>query len=152
VRLAVAVLALTLAAPVTARAASCRGYDQAARASLKAPVEALRMTEREAADRLVGLDTRPFEHLLTQARVALAVIGDKSRLDEEDALSRCRNYIPPIRYACAAAGAALVAAIEEEVRGAVGNATKKAYADAMGPCEQFMGLAPLKTALRISDQ
>jgi hypothetical protein len=49
-------------------AASCRGYPQGVRAVLKKQVEALRALERETTDRLKGLDTRPFDYLLSRAR------------------------------------------------------------------------------------
>ena len=145
-RLGLAVLALVLAAP--AEAANCRGYAQDVQAAIKTPVETLRMVEREAADRLVGLDTRPYDYLLGQARAALAIIADRLGLAEEDELKRCRNYIPPVRRTCAAAGEALVVVIAEQASGIASKASKEAYANAMPRCERFVGLSPLKTALR----
>jgi hypothetical protein len=85
-----------------AQAASCRNYGQEIQAAIKGHVVALRKIEHETADRITGLDTRPFEYLLTQARTAADAIGDKFGLDEEAALSRCRNYIAPVRHTCAA--------------------------------------------------
>jgi hypothetical protein len=151
VRLVTAVLGLVLLAPAAAMAASCRDYGREIQALIKQPVELLRRTEREAADRIAGLDTRPFEYLLAQARAALAIVADKNGLAEEDALSRCRNYIPPVRRTCAAAGEALVAVIEQQAAGAASNAAKATYAGVMPQCERFMGLAPLNTALRTSE-
>ena len=78
-RLAAAVLALVLATP--AAAAGCRDYGQTVVAALKPSVEALRKIEREAADRMVGLDTRPYDYLVGQARAALAVIANWSRVN-----------------------------------------------------------------------
>ena len=54
-------------------AASCRGYRQDVRAAIKKQVEALRALERETADRLKGLDTRPFDYLLSRARATTQV-------------------------------------------------------------------------------
>ena len=150
-RFAAAVLVLAVLAPAAVQAASCRDYGREIQAAIKAQVELLRLAEREAADRIAGLDTRPFEFMLGQARAALAVIAGKKGIDEEDALSRCRNYIPPARRTCAAAGEALVAVIEQQTAGAASKAAKAAYAGVMPQCERFMGLAPLKTALRASE-
>ena len=103
-RLAVgAVLFAGMLATSEAQAASCRNYGREIQAAIKGHVEALRKIEHETADRIAGLDTRPFDYLLTQARTAADAIGDKFGLDEEDALSRCRNYIAPVRHTCAAA-------------------------------------------------
>ena len=148
-RLAAAVLVLVLATP--AAAASCRDYGQMIIPALKPSVEALRKIEREAADRIVGLDTRPYDYLLGQVRAALAIIADKFGLEEEDELKRCRNYIPPVRHTCMAAAQALIAVIEEQDKSTASKAAKDAYAGAVSRCERFIGLAPLKTALRTSD-
>jgi hypothetical protein len=147
-RLAAAVLVLAVLAPDAGQAASCRDYGREIQAAIKARVETLRMVEREAADRIAGLDTRPFDYLLGQVRAALAVIADKEGLDEEDALSRCRNYIPPARRTCTAAGEALVVVIAQQ---AASKAAKAAYAGVMPQCERFMRFAPLQTALRVSE-
>ena len=147
-RFRLAVVALLLLSPAVAQAASCRNYGPEVQAAIKSPVESLRLVEHEAADRIAGLDTRPFDQLLGQARAAVAVIADKSGLDKEDALKRCRNYIRPIRRTCAAAGEALVAVIASHATGTSDKASKQVYATAMTQCERFMGLAPLKTALR----
>src|SRR5207244_11490195 len=87
-------------------AASCRGYRQDVRAAIKKQVEALRALEHEAADRLKGLDTRPFDYLLSRARATAQVIADKDALAAEEGLSRCREAIPPVRRVCAEAAQA----------------------------------------------
>jgi hypothetical protein len=65
-----AALAFAVLFPFDVEAASCRGYPQGIRAAIKKQVEVLRALEREAADRLKGLDTRPFDYLLDRARAA----------------------------------------------------------------------------------
>ena len=53
----------------------CRGYpSRGVVRDIALRVEAMRRLERETADRLVGLDTRPYAWLLEQARKA--AIGD----------------------------------------------------------------------------
>ena len=80
-------LAFAVLLPFDVDAASCRGYPQGVRAAIKKQVEALRAIEREAADRLKGLDTRPFDYLRDQARAAAGVIGDKDALAAEEGLA-----------------------------------------------------------------
>jgi hypothetical protein len=154
-------LAFAVLLPFDVEAASCRGYPQGIRAAIKKQVEALRALEREAADRLKGLDTRPFDYLLGQARAAAGVIGDKDALAAEEGLSRCPLSIPPVRRVCTEAAHALVVLIEQQ---AAGSATtqvkqaevkqaeaKQAYARAMPQCERWMDFAPLVTVFRASD-
>jgi hypothetical protein len=150
-RAGIAVLAAAMALPQAGEAASCRGYGQEIQAAIKRHVEALRLIEREAADRIVGLDTRPYELIVADARKVAEVIIDKKALAEEEELNRCRNYIAPVRRTCAAAAQALVSLIEEQAAGAATKVTKEAYAQAMPQCERWMSLPPLKTAFRIID-
>jgi hypothetical protein len=146
-----AVLAM-LSTPAAAQIYSCRGYPSpAVVAQIKARVEALRRIEREAADRVVGLDTRPYDWLLAQARAGEATLADPVLLAAEDDLKRCRNYIRPLRRSCAAAAAALVRVIEDLVAGDATRDAKQAYAQAMPNCEQETKLAPLSTSLRTLD-
>jgi hypothetical protein len=63
-------LAFAVLLPLEVEAASCRGYPQGVRAAIKKQVQVLRALEHEATDRLKGLDTRPFDYLLGQARAA----------------------------------------------------------------------------------
>jgi hypothetical protein len=149
VRLAVgAVLFAGMLATPAAQAASCRNYGREIQAAIKGQVETLRKIEHETADRIAGLDTRPFDYLLTQAQTAANAIGDKVGLEEEDALRRCRNYIAPVRHTCAAAATALADMIETLARGGADMPSKPDYIEAMPKCERWMGLTPLRTMLR----
>ncbi len=128
---------------------SCRGYpSRTILAEIKLQVETLRRTEREAADRLVGLDTRPYDWLLDQARTAESETAVPALLAAEDALSRCRNFILPLRRGCAVAAAALVRVIEGIVAGEASGEAKKAYAQTMPHCERAVSVTPLDTTLR----
>jgi hypothetical protein len=134
-----------------AAAAPCRNYPAAAARAIKSRVEAVRLIEREAADRLTGLDTRPFPFLSGQARAAASAIGEARALQDEDGLDRCPDAVPHIRRVCATAALALAGALEEQAAGAATGISKQIYAQAMAICESFMSLAPLHTALRTSD-
>lgn len=134
-----------------AEAAPCRNYPAAAARAIKPRVEALRLTEREAADRLIGLDTRPWPYLAGQARAAASSIGEAQALQDEDGLDRCPDAVPHVRRVCATAALALAGALGEQAAGAATRISKQIYAQAMAICERFMGLAPLSTALRTSD-
>ena len=57
-------LAVALCAPAAAQDAPCRGYPESVRLLVTRGVEALRLVEREAADWIAGLDTRPFDFLV----------------------------------------------------------------------------------------
>lgn len=153
VRAAVWIVAAALLAmrstPSMAQVYSCRGYPtRTVTAELKSQAEALRRIERESADRLIGLDTRPYDWLLAQARAAEAAIAVPARLAAEQALSRCRNAIRPMRGDCALAAAALVRVVAELGEGEATADAKAAYAQAMPTCERGFGLTPLETALR----
>jgi hypothetical protein len=147
----IAALAVLLAAEDRAAAAACTGYPAAAARAIKARVEALRLTEREASDRLIGLDTRPFPYLAGQARAVAAAIGDAKALNEEDELGRCPEPVPHVRRLCAIAAQALAAAIEEQAAGGASIPSKRAYGEAMGICESLVGLKPAPTSLRTSE-
>jgi hypothetical protein len=147
-RFGAAVLALAVLLPSSVEAASCRGYPQAVRVAIKKYVEALRALEQETADRLKGFDTRPFSYLLARARATAASISDKDALAAEEALSRCPQAIPPVRRVCAQAAQALTSLIEEQETGAASAQSKRAYAQVMPRCEQWMDFAPLATEFR----
>lgn len=92
----------------------CRGYpSRGVVRDIALRVETMRRLERETADRLVGLDTRPYAWLLEQARKAESEIAVPALLEAEKTLERCRNNIRPLRAACAGAASALVRVIEE---------------------------------------
>jgi hypothetical protein len=155
--------ALTFAVllPFDVAAASCRGYQHAVRAAIKKQVQGLRALEHEATDRLKGLDTRPFDYLLGQARAAAGVIGDKNALVAEEGLSRCPQAIPPVRRVCTEAAHALVSLIEQQTAGSATTQAKDAevkqaeakqvYSRTMPQCEGWMEFAPLVTVFRTSN-
>src|SRR5436309_2314467 len=100
--------------PAAAQLYTCRGYPPPqVLAQIKARVAVMRNIEREAADRLIGLDTRPYDWLLEQARTAEAAIAVPALLAGEQELQRCRNFIPPVRGDCGVAASALVRVIAE---------------------------------------
>jgi hypothetical protein len=145
------VIAFAVFAAAGAQAAPCGNYPALAARAIKPRVEALRLLEREAADRQVGLDTRPWPYLIGQARAVAADIGELRALQDEDGLDRCPDPVPHVRRVCASAALALAGALEEEAAGAASQISKQIYGQAMAICEGFMGLAPLRTALRDSD-
>jgi hypothetical protein len=147
----IAVLVVVASAPAAAQDASCRGYPDSVRLVVTRGVEALRLVEREAADRIVGLDTRPFDFLVGQARAAAEVIADQNALAAEEGLKRCRNHVRPLRTICRGAALALAKAIEEQATGAASKPSKQAFVEAMATCERWLGLTPLKTAFRAMD-
>ena len=145
-------LALLLSASAEAQSLSCRGYPSAATvAQIKMRVEVLRRIEREAHDRTIGLDTRPYEWLLSQARSDPTAIADPAALAAEAALNRCRNHIRPLRRFCAGAAAVLVRMIEELAADGATRESKQAYMETMPQCERWLGLMPLNTSLRTTD-
>jgi len=104
----------------------------------------LRLIEREGADRLIGLDTRPFPYLVGQARAGADTIGEARALEDEDGLDRCPSRFPHVRRVCATAARALAGALEEPGADAASPISKQIYAQAMAICEGFMALAPLR--------
>jgi hypothetical protein len=150
-RLLVVLIVSLAACGAAAAAAPCRGYPAVAARALKPRVEALRLIEREAVDRLRGLDTRTFDYLAGQARGAAATIDDAKALQDEDGLGRCPEPVAHVRRVCGMAALALAAALAEQAAGAASAVSKQAYGEAMAICEGFMGLAPLDSAFRIPD-
>jgi len=140
-----------LSGPVAAQGASCRYYGREIQSAIKQHVQALRAVELETIDRIAGLDTRPYEFLVAQARNAAGIIADQKGLADEDALRRCRNYVRPVRHICAAAATMLVKLIEEQIAGATLVSTRRSYSDSMPHCERSMGFTELRTAFRSVD-
>jgi hypothetical protein len=138
-------------AAVSAQAAPCGNYPAVTARAIKPRVEALRLLEREAADRRAGLDTRAWPYLVGQARAVAAAIGETRALQDEDGLDRCPDPVPHVRRVCTSAALALAGALEEEAAGAASQISKQIYGQAMAICEGLMGLTPLRTALRDSD-
>ena len=130
-----------------ANAADCRWFGRDAQRAIKHHVAALQKIEQEASDRLKGLDSRPFDFLLGEARKTIAIIADPVALEQEKDLERCRNLTSPIRRICAEAAQMLVDII-------AGMAARNAaaplpeYPTAIANCERAMGLVPLKTRQR----
>jgi hypothetical protein len=147
----IAALGILLSTSTALAAAPCRNYTATAARAIKPRVEALRLTEREAADRQAGLDTRPWPYLVGQARAVAGAIGETRALQDEDGLDRCSEAVPHVRRVCASAALALAGALEEEAAGAASKISRQIYGQAMMICEGFMGLLPLRTALRESD-
>ena len=65
-RVCIVAFAILCSSLTAAEAAPCRNYPAAAARAIKPRVEALRFIEREASDRLTGLDTRPWPYLVAQ--------------------------------------------------------------------------------------
>lgn len=151
VKLCIAALALLCSSSAGVEAAPCRNYPAVAALAIKTRVEALRLVEREAADRLIGLDSRPFPFLSGQARAGADAIGEAGALQNEDGLERCPEAVPHVRRVCATAARALAGAIEEQAAGAASAISRQIYAQAMVVCEGFMGLGPLHSAWRTFD-
>ena len=134
-----------------ANAASCRWFARDAQAAIGPHVAALQRIEHEASDRLKGLDSRPFDFLLGEARKRTAIIADPAALKDEEDLERCRNATRPIRKICAGAAQALVDILDKHVASAKPEYDKPPYAATMAACEQAMGSKPLKSLIRGND-
>ena len=130
-----------------ASALSCRNFARASQAAFAKEVDQLRQYEREAADRLKGLDSRPYRFMRDEAAKALAVIADAAALKDEDAL-RCPTAIKPIRKICAGSAQLLVDILDKHVMSATPDYDKPQYASAMAECETLLGLKPLTTRIR----
>jgi hypothetical protein len=140
-------------AEVSIAVVSCRDYPRALLPAVKLRVEAVRLLEREAADRLRGLDTRTYPFLAGEVRKAADAIADaKAAEDEAAAVAKCRNMVHPLRSICRGAVLALASAIDEqEQKDAVSKEARQAYGQGMAVCERLVGLAPLGTAWRTAD-
>jgi hypothetical protein len=145
---ALAALTLLVASGGRAEAAACRGDPAAAARAIRPRVEALRLLEREAADRAKGLDTRPYNYLVGQARTVADAISEPRALKNEDELDRCPDAVSHVRRVCAIAARSLGAALEEQ---GVASISTLIYGEAMAICEGFMKLPPLRTPLRAPD-
>jgi hypothetical protein len=144
-------IAAVAAADEVQAAASCRDYPALAARALKPRLDALRLIEREAADRLTGLDTRTFAWLAGQARMIAAVIDEPRALADEDTLARCPDPVPHLRRVCGIAASALAMAMDEQEVGAASAVAKQAFGEAMAICEGLSGIAPLHSAFRRAD-
>jgi len=134
-----------------ASAANCRNFGREAKAAIGGHVAALRTHEHEASDRVKGLDSRPFEFLLGEARKTAKIIGDPTALKLEEGLEGCRNWTRPVRRICAEAAQALVEVLEKYAVTVTPDVDKPRFADTMEECEKLMGLKPLKSIIRGTD-
>ena len=94
------VLLLPVLTPA-ASAASCKNFVREAQVAFAKEVILLRAYELEAADRLKGLDSRPFAYMRDEAKKAAATIADEGKLKDEEALARCATPTRPVRKICA---------------------------------------------------
>ena len=132
-----------------AQTVSCRNYPETVRPLVRPRLEALRRLEREADDRLRGLDTRTYPFLAGEARKAADLIADAKMLENEEAGTKaCRNAVPMVRANCRAAALAFAASLDDEEKGEANKDNRKAYGDSMVECERSMGLGPLNTPWR----
>ena len=129
-------------------AQDCKGFLKFARAGIGQHVAAMRRYEHEASDRLKGLDSRPFEFLLAEARKTTAIIANPGALELEKALERCRNWTAPVHKICSEAAQALVEVLEKHVASPKPDYDRPAFAKAVAECERLMDLKPLASAIR----
>ena len=135
-----------------AQPVSCRNYPDMVRPSLRPRVDALRRLEREADDRLRGLDTRTYPFLAGEVRKQADLIADAKMLENEEAGAKpCRNAVPLVRAICRTAALAFAAAIDDEEKGEANKDNRKAYGESMMTCERLMGLGPLNTPWRAGE-
>jgi hypothetical protein len=131
-----------------ASAADCRWFGRDAQKAIKSHVAALQRLEFEASDRLKGLDSRPFDFLLGEARKTTTIIADPVALKDEEGLERCRNRTTPIRKICATAAEKLVDILDKHVKAEKPDYDRIAFAQAAEACEKQMDLKPLRSAIR----
>ncbi|TMJ01117.1 MAG: hypothetical protein E6G97_17360 [Alphaproteobacteria bacterium] len=131
-----------------ATAASCRRFPKETQSAIKAHVAALQRYEREASDRLKGLDSRPFEFLRGEAKKIVAIIGEPKALADEEDLQRCRNATRPIRKLCTEAALMFLEILENHAIDSKLKHDAPRYAAAIAECEKLMDLKPLKSAFR----
>jgi hypothetical protein len=132
-----------------ASAEDCPNYLQAARADISKHVAAMQGLEHEASDRLKGLDSRPFDFLLGQARKTAAIIADPGL---QGAGSKgCRDPAHPVRQMCRDAAQAWVEALEKYVASPKPDYDKQRFAATVEDCEKLMALKPLRSVIRATD-
>jgi hypothetical protein len=131
-----------------ASATDCKWFGRDAQKAIKTHIAALQRLEFEASDRLKGLDSRPFDFLLAEARKTATIIADPAALKDEEGLARCRNSTQPIRKICSGAAQALVEILDRHVASEKPEYDKPQYAQAMAACEKAMSLKELKSIIR----
>src|ERR1700704_7037213 len=95
-----------------ASAEDCPNYLLAARADIGKHVATMQRLEHEASDRLKGLDSRPFDFLLGEARKTAAIIADPA-LQGAGGSMDCRDPAHPVRRICLDAAQAWVEVLEK---------------------------------------
>jgi hypothetical protein len=133
-----------------ASAQDCPNYLQAARSDIGKHVAAMQRLEHEASDRSKGLDSRPFDFLLGEARKAAAIIADPA-LQGAGGSKDCRDPAHPVRRICAAAAQAWVEVLEKYAAGAKPDYDRPRFAATVEDCEKLMNLKPLKSVIRATD-
>jgi hypothetical protein len=130
-----------------ANAQSCRNYLQAARADIGKHVAAMQRYEHEVSDRLKGLDSRPFDFLLGEARKTAAIIADPS-LQPRDGAQDCRDPAHPVRRLCADAAQAWIDVLQKYQSTPKPDYDRPRFAATVEDCEKLMNLKPLKSPIR----
>jgi hypothetical protein len=133
-----------------ASAQDCPNYLQAARFDIGKQVAAMQRLEHEASDRSKGLDSRPFDFLLGEARKAAAIIADPT-LQGAGGSKDCRDPAHPVRRICRDAAQAWVEVLEKYVAGPKPDYDRPRFAATVEDCEKLMNLKPLKSVIRATD-
>jgi hypothetical protein len=139
-----------------ASAQSCRTHESDTARAIGPHITSLQRLEMETSDRTKGLDTRPFDVLLAEARKAAAVIADPQSLALEERIDRCRNRVRPIRKYCADAANNLLEILEKYVASPEASPKpeydRPRYAGLMADCEKAMRIKPVNSVLRGTDE
>jgi hypothetical protein len=144
-----ALISPALIVSAQAQPVPCRNYPETVGPLLKPRVEALRLLEREAADRLRGLDTRTYLYLAGEAHKLADLMADTKALEnEEKSVRQCRNAVPAVRATCRGAALAFAVVVEDEETGTDRKDNRQAYGRAIAACERLIRLAPLNTDWR----
>jgi hypothetical protein len=133
-----------------ASAQDCPNYLQAARADIGKHVAAMQRTEHEASDRLKGLDSRPFDFLLGEARKTAAIMADPA-LQGAGGSRDCRDPAHPVRRICRDAAQAWVEVLEKYLVSPKPDYDKQRFAATVEDCEKLMDLKSLKSVIRATD-
>jgi hypothetical protein len=135
-----------------ASAQNCPNYLQAARADIGKHVATMQRYEREANDRVKGLDTRPFAFLLAEARKTAAIIADPALQPkggpDKGGPADCRDPTHPVRKICADAAQAWVDLLQKYASTPKPDYDRPRFAASVEDCEKLMDLKPLKSAIR----
>jgi hypothetical protein len=133
-----------------ASAEDCPNYLRAARADIGRHVATMQRLEHEASDRSKGLDSRPFDFLLGEARKTAAIIADPG-LQGAGGSKGCRDPAHPVRQMCRDAAQAWVEVLEKYVASPKPTYDKQRFAATVEDCEKLMDLKPLKSVIRATD-